>query len=247
MTMIEMPEDSSMGPSRWGLKETLLWSLAILGVYVVFYGVAFVALGKLTHAANASFTSENMNGNLVIGATCVADLACIPLIIGIIKRKLGAIPSEYLALKGVSWRVAVAWIGILLAYVALVLLFALAMGQSVLDWLTMKTFNPFPSLWLVLVAMQIVAPLFEEIMFRGFIYYGLEGSRVGTRGAIIVTAVLFGLGHTQYNALGIITVIGCGILFGMARARTGSIYLTMLLHTVLNAIPKLWAVVDSIV
>jgi len=51
---------------------------------------------------------------------------------------------------------------------------------------------------------------------------------------VAITALVFGAIHVQYNWYGIAFVVGTGLLFGTARARTGSIVVTMILHSALN-------------
>jgi membrane protease YdiL (CAAX protease family) len=46
----------------------------------------------------------------------------------------------------------------------------------------------------------------------------------------------FGSLHTQYDVYGLVAVVACGILFGMARWRTGSLWLCVLLHGFMNLI-----------
>lgn len=80
------------------------------------------------------------------------------------------------------------------------------------------------------VAVTFVAPVVEELTYRGLGFTLL--SPCGTWVAIITTGVLFGAAHGLLVALPILTVFG--IVVGWLRARTDSVYPSMLLHATFN-------------
>jgi membrane protease YdiL (CAAX protease family) len=81
------------------------------------------------------------------------------------------------------------------------------------------------------VVIAVVAPIFEEVMYRGIGYGLLEPLGPGT--AIVATGALFGLLHGYVYVLPIYVVYG--VTLGWLRARTGSIYPGMLAHGATNA------------
>jgi uncharacterized protein len=81
------------------------------------------------------------------------------------------------------------------------------------------------------IAIAVLAPIFEELMFRGLGYGLLEPFGAGT--AIVVTGVLFGLVHGYVYVLPVFIVYG--LVLGWLRSRTGSIYPGMLAHGATNA------------
>ncbi len=85
-------------------------------------------------------------------------------------------------------------------------------------------------------AMIFAGPIFEEVLFRGFMFRGIEASALGNGGAILITAFTWAAMHTQYDAYGLATIFVLGILLGLARAVTGSLYLTTAMHAVTNVI-----------
>jgi membrane protease YdiL (CAAX protease family) len=82
------------------------------------------------------------------------------------------------------------------------------------------------------VAIVLVGPLAEELLYRGAGISLLRPYGVAT--AVIGTAVLFGLAH------GLLLSLGALILFGLVtaflRVRTGSIYPSLAVHVAFNAI-----------
>ena len=83
----------------------------------------------------------------------------------------------------------------------------------------------------------LVAPLMEEIIFRG-VLFGIFEAQVGLRFAVLTTAILFGGLHVpEYwgawnHALLIFFV---GLVFSLARGRSGSLAPSVFLHVGYNA------------
>ena len=55
-------------------------------------------------------------------------------------------------------------------------------------------------------------------------------------GAIVITALAWAVTHFQYDAMLVAILFALGILFGVARARHGSVTLTIALHMMVNLI-----------
>jgi len=97
-----------------------------------------------------------------------------------------------------------------------------------------------PVLWSFLFGVCIFAPVFEEIVFRGIMWWGIEGV-ISTRAAFVVTTVLFALAHI--DPIHIVAVFPLGVLFGFLRWKTGSIWLPLLSHFLNNTLASLSLVV----
>jgi membrane protease YdiL (CAAX protease family) len=91
---------------------------------------------------------------------------------------------------------------------------------------------------LLFMAMAVlVAPLVEETVFRGYLY-PLFAKYFGVATSVIVTGVLFGLMHGAQLGWtwGLVSVlIVVGVIFTFARARTGSVFASFLLHLGYNS------------
>ncbi len=80
------------------------------------------------------------------------------------------------------------------------------------------------------LVVTFVAPAVEELTYRGIGFTVL--APYGTWVAILVTGVFFGAAHGLLVALPVLT--GFGIVVGWLRAKTNSIYPSMLVHGVFN-------------
>ena len=87
---------------------------------------------------------------------------------------------------------------------------------------------PFAAFAFVVV---VVAPIVEELQFRGVGYGLLE--RFGPTAAILLVGLAFGLVHGLIAGFPVIFVFGTGLAY--LRSRTDSIYPCMLLHASFNA------------
>lgn len=91
----------------------------------------------------------------------------------------------------------------------------------------------FPELAALLFSAVIVAPVFEEIVFRGFLFQGLM-KKTGVVWAAVISTVLFALIHTQYDFWGWISVGLTGISACYMTLRTGSLTSAIMLHALTN-------------
>ncbi len=81
------------------------------------------------------------------------------------------------------------------------------------------------------IAVVICAPVFEELLFRGFLLTKL--SRFGAWFAIITSAVAFGLYHQNHFQLFYATAFG--VIAGFIAMRTRSVIPSLIAHMALNA------------
>jgi hypothetical protein len=86
--------------------------------------------------------------------------------------------------------------------------------------------------WLpVLLALTVLAPVVEEIGFRGWMQRRLERAW-GAVAAIVLTAALFSLVHGE--AVGFLNRLVFGVAAGFIAFRSGSVWLAVLFHAVSN-------------
>ena len=103
----------------------------------------------------------------------------------------------------------------------------------VLELLTARSFSEALA---VTIAIVVIAPVAEELFFRGALFEGLR-VRYGAAFAICFTAALFGVSHGSVVAAIYATL--AGLVFGVLRLRTGSVFPSVVLHASINAVPVL--------
>lgn len=85
-------------------------------------------------------------------------------------------------------------------------------------------------IWLNLMLISIIGPIFEEIFFRKFLID--RTIKYGARVSIILSAVIFGFFHGNINQLFYAFLLGG--FFAYIYIKTGKIIYTMILHIIVN-------------
>jgi uncharacterized protein len=88
-----------------------------------------------------------------------------------------------------------------------------------------------PWLWLAII---VVAPVGEELLFRGFMFRGFVHEPRDAVPGIVIISLIWSMLHVQYDWFGVSQVLVVGLLFGFVRWRTGSTTLAILMHVLLN-------------
>jgi len=83
----------------------------------------------------------------------------------------------------------------------------------------------------MLVIACIIAPLYEELLFRGTIYRGLRG-RFGRVVAIVASGTFFGVLH--FNWAGSIPLAAFGMILAIAYEYTGDLRVSIVAHALFN-------------
>lgn len=130
---------------------------------------------------------------------------------------------------------------------AMVIVFAAAAAMTALIWTVaseamLADLQPFiealqqPGWWLLAVAIVIGAPLSEELLFRGFLLPVLAQSPLGFVGGAVLSNVAWTALHIGYSPFGLIEIFVIGLIFSWLVWRTGSLWTSILLHGLYNAV-----------
>lgn len=207
----------------------------LLGVYVA--SKLLLPTAKDLSIGELFYLGGN-NGTIVSISIIIGCLILTLLSVAIIRLKGGNV-QRYLALKPFSWSIAIALLAVLLLFM---------IGSQALSYVLDKTSTDFvdplyqsvSSVWLLIVAMVIIAPFYEELVFRGLLWSALAESfadQQTTKGAIIaslVTSVVFAVIHLQYGIYEMSTIVVLALIFCYARYKSGSLLLPILLHIINN-------------
>jgi membrane protease YdiL (CAAX protease family) len=101
--------------------------------------------------------------------------------------------------------------------------------------------------FLLMTMAVFVAPLVEETVFRGYLY-PLFAKSLGVLPGILITGVLFGLMHGSqlgwtFRLVALLTLVG--VIFTFARARTGTVLASFLLHLGYNSMIALTSIIAT--
>ena len=93
--------------------------------------------------------------------------------------------------------------------------------------------------WLLILTMVVIAPIYEEVMFRGILWSAVREQFEGAKGvwvASLVTSILFAIIHLQYEIYEMSVIFLLALLLSYARARSNSLYLPIILHIINNGV-----------
>jgi uncharacterized protein len=93
------------------------------------------------------------------------------------------------------------------------------------------------------IAMIVVAPVGEEILFRGFLFRGFIHEPRNALPGILAISLIWAVLHLQYDWFGTTLVFVLGLFLGLVRLWSGSTTLVILLHMLVN----LESVVETVV
>ncbi len=229
---------SEREPSPWGFWATIGFSLLLflaLLVIQVCVTIGFYVVAKVNHY-DIDLHSLGSNGFLV----AILAYATMPPIIALsllfAKLRKSITIKDYFCLSKpkrgqyLKWSLAAIMLGLCSDAVT----FSLGrpiVPKFMVDAYTTAHFTPL--FWLALL---IAAPLGEEIIFRGFLFKGIQKSRIGASGAILISAIGWSALHLQYDLYGVGTIFAAGLLIGTARLRSNSIYVPIVMHSIFNLI-----------
>ncbi len=238
----EAIQGESPSPTRrpWGPGATIGWSVVIMIAFFLAQSISAMLLLILRLGVEglASMDAKSLesDGMVISVATLGSFFLCVPLILFLAWLRKGPSVREYLGLRSPLRGAALIWT---VAFIALIvgieILNVILNKPAVPDFMKAAYASVPHPVWLFL-AVAIAAPVFEELFFRGFALEGLRHSRLGEIGAILSTSAAWAIIHLQYGIYEITIIFVMGIVLGLARLRTNSLWTPIALHALNNTV-----------
>jgi beta-phosphoglucomutase len=222
----------------WGFWATAGLTFGIFVLWVIAQSLVLGTWLIVSHSRMSS-TEATSNGFVVALTACATAPIVLILTWFFSWIRAGSRAFQYLGLRMVPAAQFIRWgIGMVGLVILSDGLTKLAGRPLVPDNMVevYQTARFLPLLWFTLL---VVAPLTEETLFRGFLFEGILHSKLGVRGAFIITSAFWASIHVQYDAYGKATIFVFGLYLAYVRLRTGSILVTMCLHCLMNLIATL--------
>ena len=230
---------------RWGPWATLAWGLGAATVMVATQtlgAIGYVLWQRSVHPDHPIRVEDLPSNGPALAA---AFIVSAPFLFGVIALAAGLSRQgthEYLGLRWPRSRD----MAIGVATIAGVLLFsgvtASLLGKEAPAFTTdtFATAAAAGSLPLYVFAFVILAPVQEELLFRGFLYRGFAPT-LGPAPAVILLSAVWALFHVQYEWFFVGEIFVLGLAFGWLRWLSGSTLLTIMLHATVNGLAMLEA------
>ena len=212
------------------------------GLLFVFVGMMFLAivlLALIFVIARGIIGSENLPESSLAGYWLVqlSIVVSTLFLIGKVQKKRRETQTEetlvsYLGLFGwdnINWKFAIKW--------TLIFLVLCWIRTNLIEWLpvdddSLLELNEYG--WISLFGAVVLAPISEEIVFRGILYPALLDSTRNPKLAGWVTNVGFALVHFEFGLSALVQRSLTGWIFMRGRTVGGSLWVSIWLHALWN-------------
>jgi uncharacterized protein len=237
----ERPEPQEGDPTHSPDTDWSPWSAPaalIAGLLLATVGGLAVDLPALV--LGVKITSSHTPPGLSIADTFVQDLAFVLAAVYCAHIGGRAVRAWQLGLRppGVGWKSAIGMIVLLMVvFLVLSVIWSEAFNPSKEKLLQQLGSNESAVLLVLSAGLTcVVAPICEEILFRGYIFTALRNWH-GTLPAALITGLLFGGVHAgSAPALDLVPLAGLGIGLCLLYRYTGSLYPCIVAHSFNNSI-----------
>ena len=234
--------------TTWSALSTFFIAMILVICYLLLTGLNLVIASRyqaaqtennpeqIEHLSTQIMTTLALDGDFNAINYIILTLIFIPIIFWFAKKGSTVTGGNYLGFTALPnsklfWQ----FNGLLLGYFILNYIVQTTLGietpQSIVDLYYSTNYY-----LIALIAVVICAPFFEEIFFRGFLFQSWQHSKLGGTGTIIVTSILFTLIHAgQYQIPVLILLSILAFILGVARYKSGGIWLPIYLHFANNA------------
>ena len=216
--VIMYPEKDYSVP--WTVRETWL-------------GLAIFVLVLLATAATSFFLSKVDDASFLSLGMVISELVfLLPVIVLFTYKKislktLGFHPFDSKSL-GIGCGLLIVTYLVTILHNIIIFFLGITTQGELINQIFASLKNPF---WFFIVGI-VLAPLVEEIFFRGFLFAGFR-QRMGWNKAALLSSGIFGLAHFQLAAF--IPTFLLGYLFSYLFHRSNSIWPGIIFHAIVNS------------
>ena len=230
-------------------------SLAAIGAYLgtqlalpLIAGLVLLGAGS----ADPLLVDPTSGGPVLLALVVLSQVAGLVVVLMLLRRR-GVVLAEVVGpLRPVARHVG---IGVGLGLVALIgstllvsLLVTLSGSEATPEQVLTEGIADTPvALLLAALAAVVMAPIAEELLFRGLLHRGLR-QRMRRPSALVLSSVLFAVVHVDVAASQPLALVGLtfvGVVLALAHERTGSLLVPVVIHATHNALTLLAVVVTS--
>lgn len=224
--------NDAIKPWSRGATFALAVFALLAGQIVALVTLTFWYGQNLLHLPN--FSGDGAAITLIVAVSTPIEI----LLLTLFARRTGASAGAYLALIWPKRGEVVFGVAAIVAMIVAGNVLSWLLGRSVVTPFQLDIYTTASAggwlLWLWL-AIVVLTPIGEEILFRGFLFRGWLRAPRDAWPVIVVISLLWALIHVQYDWYVIGQIFIVGLLLGWMRWASGSVILTILLHALINA------------
>src|SRR5699024_3242636 len=231
---------------KYDWKDWVLMIISSSLVLQVVFSMGMVYVGPVVMSVllDISITIEMLEQFLFSG-TVYGTLASLPITLLIVYwRKIPLFNRRQLTkeqsfiIRGLTksdWKFLLKYIptSFILYTLGQVILSQFLGASEPVNQLAVESLFDYIPLWQMFIMIVIVAPIAEELLFRGILLF--PGDHLKTTWLrVLISAVLFGLVHNPTDLLSLYTYVGMGFIFSYASKRTETVEAAMVFHFLNN-------------
>jgi membrane protease YdiL (CAAX protease family) len=213
----------------WGLAATLGFAVLAFALGDALAAVTLMALKTVDPQR------VNNDGTAVAVATFISIPVQVTTLV-LAARMTSVDMLDYFGLRVPRWRETAIAVAALAAVIVLGDALTVGLGRDLVPSSQLELYRSAQqdgTLLLLLLAVIVVGPVGEEVLFRGFLFRGLiQEPRDGLPG-ILAIALIWAALH-QHDWFDTSLLFAFGVFFGYARLYSGSTLLAVLLHMLVN-------------
>ncbi len=215
-------------------------SLAAFALYALAQVTLFVAglfyAPLLAGGPARAFSNPIQDGLLGSVTTCLSAPVLIGLTCLFARLRRGPALKNYFALQWPRAREAARAVIYFLLFMAVTDTLMMTLERPIVPELMAEAYQSVsftPVFWLAVI---VVAPVTDELFYRGFVFTGIQQSKAGPLGATLLTGACWTIIRWRYDIdlLGMTTIFAGGLMLGWVRMRTDSLPLCVILHAFMN-------------
>ena len=214
------------------------FSYLILGVIGIIFQIIFI---NILNMINPQYLSDM---NLITSLSSIANYVLpFPIIYWLMKK----IDTSTIEKNGVNAKTFILYIGITLTLMWMGNIIGLLITALLSSGMQSDIANPVQQLisstniWLNLIIISVIAPIFEEIFFRKLVID--RTIKYGAKVSIILSAVIFALFHGNLNQFFYALLMGGFLAY--VYIKTGKITYTIMLHMIVNFMGSVVSIIIS--
>lgn len=221
------------------LIDAILWILLLVVLLPLFSAFIVFISGLASLLLDGVHTIEQLETDL--GFTLTTSIISAILVIPLLKYSLSAKSKERviskLALKPITLTPLIITLLVVLTYLLCeFFLFGIGFIETPSYILDIKAqIETEFEIALLFLVVGVMAPFFEEVIFRGIAFYKLEQVSLNPIITIVVTSIVFTLVHSQYEQTEVfILIFFYSCLLGLIRHLSGNLWYCIIGHMVMN-------------
>jgi len=220
-----------------GIIKAFGITILVLCAYFIIQLTLLSAMAD-NESSGAGFDStlNDITGLGLIAAIMVSAPLCTILTLLLMKPVRARSIREYIDIHIPSRNAALMWLTITVLAGALYMLALNLLHRPLVNEFMQHIYRTAFSLPLFVLAVAITAPLFEELLFREYLFSRFPDTKAGAALAIALPSLLWAAIHVQYDLFDTGYIFLLGLVLGTARYRTGTVVMPYMMHALNNII-----------